>query len=113
MINLFSYGTLQKEKVQIELFGRLLNGSSDQLPGYKLSTVEIKDESVLQKSEEAFHPIAIATENVLDSIPGKVLEISPEELAMADSYETADYKRVQVKLQSGKSAFVYIAADVR
>ena len=94
----------------MELFGRVLKGSTDQLPGYKLSTVEIKDESVLQKSEEQFHPIAIATENFQEAITGMILEITPEELTMADSYETADYKRVEVKLRSGKLAFVYVAA---
>ena len=109
MINLFSYGTLQKEKVQLELFGRLLKGNADQLPGFKLSTVEIKDESVLQKSDQQFHPIAVETKNEQDSIPGMVFEITPEELAMADSYETSDYKRVEVLLQSGKQALVYIS----
>ena len=47
---LFSYGTLQLEKVQMESFGRTLKGAKDAIPGYKLSTVEITDKDVLEKS---------------------------------------------------------------
>ena len=108
--NLFSYGTLQKEKVQKELFGRLLNGKLDVLPGYKLSTIEIKDPAVLEKSEQTYHLIAIPSPNNNDMIEGMVLELSPEELQTADGYETDDYKRVEVELKSGKKSWVYVAA---
>lgn len=110
MENLFSYGTLQKDKVQKELFGRTLNGSVDLLPGFKIGSVEIKDASVLQKSQQQFHPIAIPSDPE-DVIEGMVLEITPEELKMADSYETSDYKRVEVKLHSGKLAWAYVAKN--
>jgi hypothetical protein len=40
---LFSYGTLQKEKVQSDLFGRLLTGTKDILRGYKTSSIKITD----------------------------------------------------------------------
>ena len=106
---LFSYGTLQKEKVQMELFGRLLKGTTDILKGYKLSTIEIKDESVLLKSEQKYHLIAILSKDNIDIIEGMVLEISEEELFIADKYETKDYKRVNVMLESGKEAWVYVA----
>lgn len=33
---LFSYGTLQYENVQLETFGRKIEGSMDKLPGYLL-----------------------------------------------------------------------------
>ncbi len=36
--NLFSYGTLQSESVQLETFGRKLEGEPDTLPGYRLVT---------------------------------------------------------------------------
>ena len=52
---LFSYGTLQKDKVQLDLFGRLLNGTKDILKGYKLFPIEIKDEKFLAKGEENFN----------------------------------------------------------
>jgi gamma-glutamylcyclotransferase (GGCT)/AIG2-like uncharacterized protein YtfP len=106
---LFSYGTLQKEKVQSELFGRLLKGTKDTLKGYKLSTIEIKDESVLSKSEQQYHLIAILSKNNSDSIDGTVLEVSEEEVLMADKYETDAYTRVKVILESGKEAWVYVS----
>ena len=50
---LFSYGTLQKEKVQIKLFGRTLRGCNDILCGYKLKRVEITDDDFLASGEES------------------------------------------------------------
>ena len=109
-IYLFSYGTLQLERVQLETFGRLLHGSKDALPGYKMESVEITDADVLAKSEEAFHPIAIPTGNAADKINGVVFEITAEELAHADAYEVRSYKRISVTLASGKTAWTYVAA---
>jgi gamma-glutamylcyclotransferase (GGCT)/AIG2-like uncharacterized protein YtfP len=106
---LFSYGTLQKDNVQLELFGRLLQGHQDVLQGYQLSTIEIKDESVLVKSEQPYHLIALPAKDTPDTIEGIVFTISKEELLLADNYETDDYKRIKVKLQSGKEAWVYVA----
>ena len=107
--NLFSYGTLQKEKVQLDLFGRTLTGIKDTVRGYKISTIEIKDESVVSKSEQALHLIAIAA-TLHDKIDGMVLELTSQELATADAYETDDYKRIEVILEPGKRAWIYVAA---
>lgn len=109
--HLFSYGTLQDEKVQKELFGRLIDGSKDKVGGYKLSTIEIRDESVLETSNQKVHLIAVPSGDKDDEIEGTVLAISKEELQVADDYETDDYKRVLVTLESGKSAWMYIAVD--
>ena len=109
--NLFSYGTLQKDKVQLKLFGRLLNGTKDALKGYKLSKLEIKDESVLSTSEQKYHLIASPSNNKDDTIEGIVLQISDEELLIADEYELDDYKRVKVVLESGKEAWIYVAVE--
>ena len=49
---LFSYGTLQKEKVQIDLFGRILAGSADILRGYKISTLKLQMKHFFQKVKE-------------------------------------------------------------
>ena len=105
---LFSYGTLQKEKVQSDLFGRILKGTLDTLQGYKISTVEITDETFLSKGEEKFQKTLVATGNSSDSIEGTVFEITREELLHADSYEPANYKRKKVTLRSGKAAWVYL-----
>ena len=43
---LFSYGTLQTQRVQLETFGRILQGEKDCLPGYDVSMLEITDVEV-------------------------------------------------------------------
>ena len=106
---LFSYGTLQKEKTQLDIFGRLLKGSRDVLQGYKLSPIEIKDEKFLTKGEEKIQLTVIATNNHNDGIEGTALEITEEELLFADKYEPDNYKRIKVILQSGKKAWIYAA----
>ena len=105
---LFSYGTLQNPKVQLELFGRLLKGEKDCLRGYKLGTVAIRDEKVLATSELPYHLIAIPG-NENDFVDGVVLELIQGEIIRADTYETEDYQRIEVKLGSGKISWVYVA----
>jgi hypothetical protein len=39
-----------------------------------------------------------------------VFKITPAELAAADTYEVSDYKRIAVRLKSGREAFVYVGA---
>lgn len=106
---LFSYGTLQQEEVQRASFGRKLEGVRDALPGWKQAMVEITDPDVLAKSGKRFHPIVMPG-GAGDQVPGTVFEISPEELAAADRYEVSDYKRLAVRLASGKQAWVYVKA---
>ena len=108
---LFSYGTLQKENVQLRLFGRLLHGIKDRLRGYKLSSVEIKDENFLSKGEQNIQLTITSSHDNNDSIEGTVLEISPEELLLADQYEPENYKRVEVELETGKKAWIYAAVN--
>lgn len=108
-VYLFSYGTLQLEKVQLETFGRLLKGTKDCLGGYKLESIEITDEKTLALSQQTIHHIAIPSGNAEDKINGVVFEITDEELQKADEYEVDDYKRVLVTLDSGKNSWVYIS----
>ncbi len=105
---LFSYGTLQKPKVQLESFGRLLEGHPDELVGYTLGQLEISDEAVLAASEQLYHPIAIPANNLNDSIQGMVFELTEAELQSADQYEVEAYQRISVILRSGKKAWVYV-----
>lgn len=108
---LFSYGTLQKDGVQLKVFGRLLHGTKDRLKGYKLSSIEIKDENFLSKGEQNIQLTLVPSPDQNDSIEGTVLEISVEELLLADKYEPGNYKRVEVRLGSGRKAWVYMAAN--
>lgn len=104
---LFSYGTLQKPKVQLESFGRLLEGHPDELVGYTLGQLEITNEAVLATSEQLFHPIAIPADQD-QYIQGMVFEVTESELQSADQYEVEDYQRVSVILRSGKKAWAYV-----
>ncbi|MFT4090593.1 MAG: gamma-glutamylcyclotransferase family protein [Asticcacaulis sp.] len=107
-INLFSYGTLQLEPVQLATFARLLGGEEDALSGWRMDMLEITDPEVLKTSGERFHPVAVKTGNAADKVAGKVFRITPEELAHADAYEVSDYKRIEVALTSGTTAWVYV-----
>jgi gamma-glutamylcyclotransferase (GGCT)/AIG2-like uncharacterized protein YtfP len=108
---LFSYGTLRFESVQIANFGRLLQGSDDVLLGFELSTIEIKNEEVIETSGVNEHPIVSYTGNDNNTVKGMVFNISRDELEQADQYEVEDYKRVLVTLASGVDAWVYVNRD--
>lgn len=108
MHNLFSYGTLQKEQVQIETFGRVLKGEKDVLKGFKLEMLEITDPEVLRKSNQKYHPILVFSGNVEDEVEGVLFEVTEEELLKADEYEVDDYKRIETVFKSGKSGFIYV-----
>lgn len=108
---LFSYGTLQKEEVQTELFGRILHSTGDRLSGYKIVTIEITDKAFLAKGENKLQQTLVASGNDGDFVEGSVLEVTDDELIMADKYEPQNYKRITVILESGKSAYLYRRMD--
>ena len=111
MENLFSYGTLQIEKVQQETFGRSLYGKKDILIGYVISKIKITDQAVLNRSRTEIHPILNYTGNPSDEVEGVIFEISKEELQQADAYEVDAYKRTKVNFKSGAIAWAYVAAE--
>lgn len=108
---LFSYGTLQKEKVQMELFGRTLQGTKDKLRGFKIKVIEISDQAFLSKGEEKYQKTLMASFNKNDFIEGMAFELTEEELLKADAYEPANYKRVKKILDSGTEAWIYLASE--
>jgi gamma-glutamylcyclotransferase (GGCT)/AIG2-like uncharacterized protein YtfP len=109
---LFSYGTLQQPHVQQSTFGRLLVGEHDALVGFEQSMVKIEDVQVVATSGKTHHPIVKASGNDADRVTGMVFEVTDAELARADAYEVADYKRVSARLASGKTAWVYVDARI-
>jgi len=109
MAYLFSYGTLQKEQVQIETFGRILEGEKDALTGYKMGRVEITDPKVLRKSNQRYHPILEFSGNTEDEVEGILFEVTDQEILQADEYEVDDYKRIETVFKSGKTGFIYVA----
>ena len=110
-IALFSYGTLQLEEVQRATYGRLLQGTPDTLTGYRLVPLTITSAEVVALSGEPVHMIACRTGDPADCIAGIVYRITPAELEATDDYEGDAYARIEVRLQSGATAFVYIGPD--
>jgi hypothetical protein len=108
---LFSYGTLQQEPVQLSLFGRRLVGHPDDLIGFEQGLFEIEDPEFVATSGKAFHAIVRYNGRNDSRVRGTVLEVSDSELASADEYEPAGYKRVFTTLASGKQAWVYADAS--
>ena len=108
MENLFSYGTLQSEKIQLDLFGRMLQGQPDRLSGYKKELIKIKVNPGIEE-----HVTIIYTGDGSDGIEGTIFSLTKDELRKADEYETKAYKRIKALLRSGLSAWVYVKNDNR
>lgn len=105
---IFSYGTLQRENVQLATFGRKLGGHADELPRYETSAVRIEDPKVAEAAGQAFHANVLFNGRDDSTVMGTALEVTDAELEMADRYEKpASYKRIGVTLASGKEAWVY------
>ncbi len=107
MIQLFTYGTLQHDDVQENLFGRTLNGTPEKLIGYVLKRIQIEEEFGI-----VHYPVIVETENQEDYIDGIVYELTEQELHQADLYEGLHYKRVEVHLHSNQKAWAYSAANL-
>jgi gamma-glutamylcyclotransferase (GGCT)/AIG2-like uncharacterized protein YtfP len=109
-VPLFSYGTLRQENVQMASFGRRLSGSPDALPRYASVMIEIIDSEVVAASGAKFHPMVVETGDPADEVAGTLFLVTETELAAADAYEVSAYRRIEVLLKSGKSAWVYVKA---
>ncbi|HWI30636.1 MAG TPA: gamma-glutamylcyclotransferase family protein [Microbacterium sp.] len=106
---LFTYGTLRLPQVQLDTFGRVIDGDDDVLPGYTVDYVDIEDPHVVELSGHVAHPIVRHTGNALDKVVGTALLITEDELDAADEYEVELYHRERVRLASDRDAWVYVA----
>jgi gamma-glutamylcyclotransferase (GGCT)/AIG2-like uncharacterized protein YtfP len=93
---LFTYGTLQIAEVQQRVFGRVVSGTPDTLQGYYKSQITLHDGT-----------FPIIVERADSEVEGQVIEVTQDELALIDRYETSAYQRIRVMLTSGASAWVY------
>ena len=107
-MGLFSYGTLQQERVQLLTYGRRLEGTADALRGFHLERLADRDPEAVRISGLKSHLVVRPTGNEGDRVPGMVYLLSPEELEATDRYEGSDYRRVVMELESGRRAFVYV-----
>jgi len=96
MEKLFVYGTLKDPVVQKTVFGRIVEGIPDSLDGYRKTEIAMSD---------GVFPIIIRESG--SAVDGLILEVTREELALIDRYETDAYRRVRVTLKSGQEAWVY------
>lgn len=109
---LFSYGTLQNESVQLDTFGRRLEGEPDTLSGYRQTRIEIRDSGAVAASGDKYYLNAKFTGSDSDFVGGIRFTVTRKELEQADVYEdAADYKRVSVQLKSGTRAWVYVGVE--
>ncbi len=110
-IALFSYGTLRQPEVQLSTYGRLVAAEEDVLPGHRLVEIVIDDPHVVSLSGRSVHSIAQPTGDPGDRVTGVVLSLTEAELEATDAYEAAAYARIEVILESGRRAFVYVDAS--
>jgi len=111
MPKLFSYGTLQLEKVQIDTFGRKLIGEKDILRKYRIKFIKIHDSKVVNTSGKNIHPILEYTGNDKDFVEGILYELRDDEILLADRYEVDEYRRQELIFDSGEKGYVYLAAN--
>lgn len=114
--NLFSYGTLQSEAVQLATFGRSLAGQPDRLIGYCVTLIptgiSISNHKLTATTGGTHHRNIQFTGIATDVVEGSVFPVTKHELEQTDAYERiADYKRVLVQLASGKTALVYLSTQ--
>lgn len=109
-IPLFSYGTLQQDEVQLANYGRVIDGEPDALRGYELAPLLIADPRVVAVSGKAVHMIARPNHDPTARVIGTLLYLTEAELEASDAYEDRSYDRVEVRLESGRVAFVYVGA---
>lgn len=95
---LFSYGTLQDPQVQEYIFGRLLQGKTDTVLGFKK-----QDKAVFGR-----YPLVVHTGNPEDKVLGMAYKVNLNDLKKADIYETKAYKRELFTLESGDKAWIYV-----
>jgi hypothetical protein len=105
---LFSYGTLRDEKVQYAVFGKPVLGQPDAIVGYDLVPIAISSQEAVAISGKAVHTTLVPAKGDAKPIEGVVFHISSSDLAAADRYESAEYKRIKVALRSGIEAWVYV-----
>lgn len=105
----FSYGTLQKEPVQLATFGRLLTGQPDTLPGFHEARVPVADPAQIEATGLTHYANAAYSGDAEQCVHGTAFELTDDEIAVADHYEQpADYIRIKARLASGRSAWVYV-----
>jgi hypothetical protein len=108
--SLFTYGALQTPDVQLDTFGRLIDGEGDALAGFRLDDGEAGDDRGPSSSSVHRRRVLRHTGHPHDRVFGEVLRLSPAELDAADEFVMAGARRISIVLESGLSAWIYVVA---
>src|SRR5690606_4227550 len=103
----FSVATLQLPRAPQSLHGT----PPDRQPGARVRRrdprVGTPHPAVSEAGGSDVHPGIVATGEPSDGVDGIVFEVTPEQLAVIDRYEEVAYRRIEVRLESGRTAFCY------
>jgi len=94
----FVYGSLTEPSLRLVVLGRDIETKIDVLKGY---------EKTLHTYFQVYPTIK---ENPNESVFGETFSVTDKELERLDRYETKEYDKIQVKLDSGRDALTYIEA---
>lgn len=90
---LFSYGTLQEDRIQLMLFGEVLQTQVDSIEGY------------VTLNDYFGYPRIVEFERGI--VYGKVLEIDEVDFPIVDRYESEAYEKKVVETSKGRQVYVY------
>lgn len=108
---LFSYGSLGGGELQLDTFGRVVTTQPDVLPGYVAEMASRQDPRIVDRIGPIPQRVLRETRDPRDKVVGRVLRLTAEELDAADELVTPLLRRMPVTLASGRTAWVYLAAQ--
>lgn len=106
----FSYGALQIAELQRSILGRVFPAEADILPGFTADYAEMADPRFAELTGTSTHAVLRRTGDPRDKVIGSVYRFTEDELDAADQFEVAMFRREQVVLASGRTAWVYLSS---
>ncbi|WP_222836447.1 gamma-glutamylcyclotransferase family protein [Curtobacterium sp. B18] len=107
----FTVGTLRQPEVQDALFGDPVPTAEDALAGWRVDDATSTDPDVIRAGGPGRRP-SLRRGTSEDRVEGAALTLGYEwQLRDVDDHEPVDHQRIEVTLESGTRAWVYVAAD--
>lgn len=108
---LFSYDTLRSQDLQLQHYGRKLEGIEDTLSGYTLKDSTVNGVSMNRNSNTNSPQIAIKSQEKNGKIEGMVFEMTGEELVEADKMAAPNSIRILATTDAGVEVWVYVESN--
>ncbi len=105
----FSYGALQNEELQRSVLGRVFPSEAAILPGFHADYAEMADPRFAELTGTSIHAVLRRTDDPRDKVIGKVFRLTEDELDAADQFQVLMFRREQVVLEGGRTAWVYLS----